>query len=430
MKVYPHNIETSYQVSDGSSESMTIEMLPPDSLKRAARNARTHSKKQVRQIADSILQFGMINPAVVDDRGRIVAGHARVEAAKLIGLKTMPVIRVTHLSETKLRAYALADNKLPEKAGWDRELLSIELSELQIALPQIALDVGITGFEPVEVDSIISDFEETKPNPLDQLPDIPATPVSKLGDLFNLGKHRLIAGDARDPAAYSRLMGSETAMMSFLDPPYNVKILGHVGGRGRTKHREFKQAAGEMSSPQFTAFLEEAFSRCAQHTVDGGITFVCMDWRHVGELLAAGNAAYDELKNVCVWVKTTPGQGTFYRSQHELIFIYKKGKEPHLNTFELGQHGRTRTNVWSYPGANSFRAGRMDELRMHPTVKPVALIADAMKDCSRRGSIILDSFAGSGTSIVAAEQTGRRAYCMEIDPLYIDVAIRRWQRMS
>jgi DNA modification methylase len=239
-----------------------------------------------------------------------------------------------------------------------------------------------------------------------------------------------LVGDARDERAYSRLMRGETAEMGFLDVPYNVKIAGHVGGRGRIKHREFACASGEMKSEQFVQFLEETLGLCARHTVDGGIHYVCMDWRHARELLAAGATVYDELKNICVWAKTTPGQGSFYRSQHEFVFVYKRGRAPHLNTFELGQYGRLRSNVWTYPGVNSFRAGRMDELKMHPTVKPVALVADAMRDCSRRGSIILDAFAGSGTTIMAAEQIGRRPFCIEIDPAYVDVAIRRWQRYT
>jgi DNA modification methylase len=218
--------------------------------------------------------------------------------------------------------------------------------------------------------------------------------------------------------------------MAFLDPPYNVKVDGHTGGRGRIKHREFACASGEMTPAQFVQFLQETLGLCAQHTVDGGINFVCMDWRHARELFEAGAAIYDGLKNICVWAKTTPGQGTFYRSQHELVFVYKRGQAPHLNTFELGQHGRSRSNVWTYAGVNAFRAGRMDELRMHPTVKPVALIADAMRDCSRRGSNILDAFAGSGSTIMAAEQVGRRAFCIEIDPRYVDVAVRRWQRFT
>ena len=239
-----------------------------------------------------------------------------------------------------------------------------------------------------------------------------------------------MVGDARDRNDYSRLMGTETAEMAFLDPPYNVPVQGHVGGRGRVKHREFLHGSGELTSRQFTQFLSEALGSSARFMCDGGIVYVCMDWRHCGELQEAGGSVFSELKNICVWTKTNAGQGAFYRSAHEFVFVYKNGSAPHINNFGLGQSGRTRSNVWNYQGVNSFRAGRMDELKMHPTVKPVALIADAMRDCSRRGSVILDSFAGSGSTIMAAETVGRRAYCMEIDPLYADVAIRRWQQTT
>jgi DNA modification methylase len=378
-----------------------------------------------------MMRFGVINPLIADDRGRIVAGHARAEAAKLIGLTLVPVIRLSHLNEVEIRAYMLADNKLAEKAGWDREMLAIEFRELQIALPEIGIDLGITGFEPGEVDTILVDLEDDRADPADQVPELTTeASVSRMGDIFVLGQHRLMVGDARDPQAYARLMQGEKAEMAFLDPPYNVHVAGHVGGRGRVKHREFAFASGEMTSEQFVAFLQETLGSCAHHTVDGGITYVCMDWRHVRELSEAGDAVYDELKNICVWAKTTPGQGSFYRSQHELVFVYKRGQAPHLNTFELGQHGRSRSNVWTYAGVNTFRAGRMDELTMHPTVKPVALVVDAMRDCSSRGGVVLDAFAGSGTTVMAAEQVGRRARGLEIDPGYVDVAIKRWQTFA
>jgi DNA modification methylase len=408
-----------------------VEMVSVDQLRPAKRNARTHSKKQIREIANSMLRFGVMNPAIVDKHDRLVAGHARTDAAKLLGLTKIPVIRAVHLSDPEIRAYALADNKLASKAGWDREILALELGELQAILPELDLEIGITGFEPGEVDSITLDHAETLAGPADQIPDAnDRAAVTRKGDLFAMGNHRLLVGDARDHNAYAPLMKSQMAEMAFLDPPYNVKINGHVGGRGHVKHREFACASGEMSSDQFIGFLQTSLGACADHTVDGGISFICMDWRHAGDLLRAGAAVFHELKNICVWVKTNAGQGSFYRSAHELVFVYKHGKAPHLNTFELGQHGRSRTNVWSYAGVNAFRAGRMDELTMHPTVKPVALIADAMRDCSRRGSIVIDVFAGSGSSIIAAEQVGRHAYCIEIDPSYVDVAIRRWQRFT
>jgi DNA modification methylase len=225
-------------------------------------------------------------------------------------------------------------------------------------------------------------------------------------------------------------MGGKLAEMAFLDPPYNVRITGHVGGRGRTKHREFICASGEMSSDEYRAFLQQTLSLCVASSIDGAIHYVCMDWRHSLELQLAARAVYDETKNICVWIKGNVGQGSFYRSQHELVFVFKHGRAQHLNNFGLGENGRTRSNVWEYSGLNSFRAGRMDDLSMHPTVKPLALVVDAMRDCSRRGSVVLDAFAGSGTTIIAAEKIGRRAYCLELDAAYVDVAIRRWQNLT
>jgi DNA modification methylase len=408
-----------------------VEMLPPSKLKPAKRNARTHNEKQIELLARSILHFGFIKPVVIDDRGRIIAGHGIWLAAKKLGLKKVPVIRVSHLTETQLRAYALADNQLATKSGWDRELLSLEFADLQVELPEIGLDLTMLGFEPGEIDTVLADFADEESDPADEIPELESGPaLSQPGDVFLMGRHRLLVGDARDPGAFERLMQGEVAEMGIHDPPYNVRIQGNVGGRGRIKRREFACASGEMTQAEFIGFLKSTLGPCAHHSVDGAIHFVFIDWRHVGELLEAGAEVFDELKNICVWVKSNAGQGSFYRSQHELVLVFKHGHAPHLNNFGLGAGGRTRSNVWRYAGVNAFRAGRMDELRMHPTVKPVAMIADALRDCSRRGSIVLDAFAGSGTTIMAAEQIGRRAFCMEIDPHYADVAIRRWQAFT
>jgi hypothetical protein len=405
-------------------------MLPISKLRIADHNARTHSKAQIRKIANSIMQLGWINPIVVDRRNKIVAGHARFEAAKLLGLGRVPVIRVEHLNDAQVRAYALADNKLAEDAGWDREALAVEFQELQVELPQIGLDLDITGFEPGEVDAILMDLGSESVDPADEDAQPTNEPiVSQPDDLFMLGKHRLIVGDARESDVYGRLMAGELAEMGFYDPPFNLKVSSLVG-RGKTKHREFAVASGELSSAQFVAFLKQTLGLCARHAVDGSIHFTFVDWRHLKELLEAGESIFDELKNLCVWAKTNAGQGSFYRSQHELVLVFKCGQGAHLNTFGLGAGGRSRSNVWRYAGVNTFRAGRMDELRAHPTVKPIALVADAMRDCSRRGAIILDAFAGSGTTILAAEKISRRAFCIEIDPAYVDVAIRRWQRLT
>jgi DNA modification methylase len=407
-----------------------IELKSPYALRHSARNARTHPKKQIAQIAKSIDRFGFTIPVLVDSDGVILAGHGRVEAAKLLKLKVVPTLRVNHLSEVEKRAYVIADNKLAQNAGWDKAILWPEMAELATSMPEEGMELELTGFEANEIDALALDFEDSAPTAAADIPAVPLRPVTRPDDVWTAADHRIMCGDARQPETFAILMKGEQAFMVFNDPPYNVRIGGHVGGRGRTKHREFAAASGELSSPQFKVFLEQTLGNCAEYSADGSIHYVCMDWRHCSELLAAGDAVYTELKNVCVWVKTNAGQGSFYRSQHEFVFVFKHGTAEHLNTFELGQHGRTRTNVWPYAGVNSFRAGRMDELQMHPTVKPTPLVVDAMKDCSRRGSIVLDAFLGSGTTLVAAEQIGRRAYGIELDPGYVDVAIERWQRLT
>ena len=406
---------------------MQIEYTPVRELRPHPNNARTHSKKQIWQIARSIEQFGFCNPVLVDDAKQIIAGHGRMEAAKLLGINAVPTWRLSHLSNADKRAYVLADNRLAEKAGWDRELLAIELQ----GLIELEVDIELTGFEIAEIDLILDEAREATSaasGQEDTSPEPAAGPaVSQTGDLWLLGAHRLLCGDARDKAAYDNLLAGAKAEFVFTDPPYNVAIDGHVCGLGRIRHREFAMGCGEMSEVEFTAFLTAVFALLAENSVEGSIHQICMDWRHIGEMLGAGRTVYSELKNLCVWNKTNAGMGSFYRSKHELVFVWKLGTAAHLNNFELGQHGRHRTNVWDYAGVNTMRAGRLDELAMHPTVKPVALVADAIKDCSRRGGLVLDPFCGSGTILIAAEHTGRKARALEIDPAYVDVAVRRWQ---
>src|SRR5262245_7242908 len=369
---------------------MKIENTTISELRPHPNNARTHSTKQIRQIARSIKQFGFCNPVLVDDAKQIIAGHGRVEAAKLLGIDAVPTCRLSHLSEADKRAYVLADNKLAEKAGWDRELLAIELQ----GLIELDVDIELTGFEMAEIDLILEEAREASgaaSEPEDVVPELPSGPaVTQTGDLWLLGSHRLLCGDARDKAAYDQLLAGAKAEFVFTDPPYNVAIDGHVCGLGRVRHRDFAMGCGEMSEAEFTAFLKTVFALLAETSVDGSIHQICMDWRHIGEMLAAGRAVYTELKNLCVWNKTNAGMGSFYRSKHELVFVWKSGIAAHTNNFEFGQHGRYRTNVWDYPGVNTMRQGRLEELAMHPTVKPVALVADAIKDCSRRGGVVLD----------------------------------------
>ena len=403
-----------------------LEHLPPSTLKPWANNARTHSKRQLKQIAKSISTFGFTNPILIDDDNNILAGHGRVEAAKSLRMEMVPCLRQSQMSAEEKRAYVLADNKLALNAGWDDEILATELGALYEL--DLDFDVEITGFTISEVDNLIDGLsveEDGDPRDDQQPEDPPAR--CQLGDLWQLGPHRLICGDAVDPDTVAQLMDGHQVKMVFTDPPYNVPIDGHVGNSGKTKHREFAMAAGEMIREQFTDFLKSTFQNLSDHSSDGSIHFVCMDWRHMSEILNAGEAVYDELKNMIIWVKDNGGMGTFYRSRHELIFAFKKGTAPHTNTFELGQHGRYRTNVWEYKGVNTLRKGRMEELSLHPTAKPVQMIADAIKDVSAKNDIVLDLFGGSGSTLIAAHKTGRKAYLCELDPIYCDRIIARWE---
>jgi len=405
-----------------------IEYVTPDSLKPYPGNARTHSKRQIGQIARSIERFGFNNPVLIDPTDTVIAGHGRLEAAKLLKLANVPVIRLAHLSDVERRAYIIADNKLAQNASWNADLLASEVQYLLDA----EFEIELTGFHMAEVDLILDEADERngdQPEPEDQVPALDRTGrvISRAGDRWILGDHVVVCGDARDQAPYAALLAGETVDLVFTDPPYNVPIDGHVCGLGRVRHREFAMAAGEMTSGQFADFLQAVLKRALETCRPGAILYVCMDWRHARELLEAGAACRLELKNLCVWNKTNGGMGTFYRSQHELVFVFKTGDAPHINNFELGQHGRYRSNIWTYAGVNTFRSGRDEDLAAHPTVKPVALVADAIKDCSKRGQIVLDAFGGSGTTLIACEKTGRKARVLELDPAYVDLIIRRWQ---
>ncbi|MCB1420325.1 MAG: ParB N-terminal domain-containing protein [Notoacmeibacter sp.] len=409
--------------------NLHIDYRPIGALRPYPKNARTHSRKQLRQIADSIETFGFTNPVLIDDDNMILAGHGRVEAARLLRMTEVPCVRLSSMTKAQKRAYVIADNKLALNAGWDDDLLAEELQAL-LNEDDFGFDVELTGFSIAEIDNLMETVAPEEPgDPSEDLlpaPDDGPTRCQQ-GDVWQLGPHRLVCGNALDPDVVVLLMDGDTATMVFSDPPYNVPIDGHVGGSGKVKHREFAFASGEMSSGQFTDFLRTAFANMAAHSRDGSIHFLCIDWRHMGEMLQAGQNVYTELKNLITWIKDNGGMGTFYRSRHELIFAWKHGTAPHINTFELGQHGRYRTNVWQYKGVNTLKAGRMDELAMHPTVKPVQMIADAIRDVSARGDIVLDLFGGSGSTLIAAHKTGRRGYLVELDPAYCDIIIRRWE---
>src|SRR5467141_3147943 len=407
--------------------NLQIQYVSPDRLRPYPSNARTHSRKQIKLIADSIKRFGFINPIIVTDDFEVVAGHGRLESAKSLGMQLVPVVAISSLSEADKKAIRIADNRIAELSHWDRDILAIEyqgLHDLQFD------DIEITGFSLGEIDTILDEASEKKPvgpGPEDDLPPVAAAPVSRKGDLWILGSHRLLCGDARSDSDYARLLEGECADLVLTDPPFNVKVDGNVSGLGKVRHDEFAMASGEMSEVEFTEFLSNFLGHAKAHSKDGAILFVFMDWRHLFELTCAGREQGLVLKKLVVWAKDNAGMGTFYRSRHELILVFKNGEAAHTNTFELGQHGRYRTNVWEYAGVNTFRNGRLDELAMHPTVKPVAMIADAIRDVTKRGAIVLDPFAGSGSTLIAAEKTGRLACAIEYDPHYCDVTVRRWQ---
>lgn len=392
-----------------------------DDLRPPGRETRKHPPAQIRKIARSIERFGFVMPILVDARGEIVAGVARVAAARQLGRTHVPAVRVEHLSEDEVRAYRIADNRLAEDADWDIEALRIELGELV----DLDFEIGDLGFEIAEIDLMFDDGEADEP----AVPDAPARPVTRPGDVWQIGPHRLVCGDALKAETYDALLGEGSADAVFTDAPYNVPVDRHICGLGKVRHREFAMASGEMSEQQFADFLKTVHGHLHDRMKAGAIAFSCMDWRSVSPLIVAAKQAGLELINLAVWDKGVGGMGSLYRSQHELVCVLKKPGASHRNNVELGRHGRNRTNVWAYPGCNSGSKERGELLRLHPTVKPVALVADALMDVTARGETVLDAFGGSGSTMLAAERTGRVARLIEIDPAYCDVIIERFRQV-
>ena len=413
-------------VDDSSiaSRRLTFTYRPPSALRPDPRNARIHPKRQIEQIKSSIVAFGFTNPILADPDLQVIAGHGRLLAAKAMTLAEVPVIEIAGLSEAQKRALRIADNKIALNAGWDLEILQQELMDLSAI--NVGVDLGLTGFSVGEIDVILQGEDDPDD---EQIPEIPISPRTHLGDIWILGEHRIGCGDARDLEFVRRVVGVDSQIdAAFMDPPYNVKIGGHAVAKG--SHREFAMASGEMSGVEFQAFLAETLATATAISRDGAIHFICMDWRHVDDVSAVGKSLYGALLNLCVWNKSNAGMGSLYRSKHELVFVYRVGATPHLNNVELGRHGRNRTNVWDYASVNSLKGGRGEDLALHPTVKPTGLVADAIQDVTRRGDLVLDLFLGSGTSLIAAERTGRRFRGIELDPAYVDVAITRWSERT
>lgn len=413
-------------------QSLVIEEVEVSLLFSHQSNPRKHSKKQIQQIADSIRTFGFKVPVLIDANNRLICGHGRVAACKILGIERVPAIRADDLDEGKIRAFMIADNRLTEISEWDEELLAENFKFLEDL--DLDFDLEITGFDYGEIEKVLTYMDQATEEPSSsKLSELPA--VARSGDLWLLGEHRIICGDSREGATYERIFaGGGEAAIVFTDPPYNLPAR-EIGQTCAAEHGNFSMGSGEMSSGEFREFLRIVFSLLKNHSRSGSIHYICMDWRHAAELLEAGNSVYDEYKNLCVWAKSTGGMGTFYRSQHELIFVFKSGTGKHQNHFELGQHGRYRSNIWNYSSVMHLKdedgdKGGREALGLHPTIKPVKMIEDALKDCSRRGEIVLDAFLGSGSTLIAAEKTQRVCYGIELSPRYVDVAITRWQEWT
>ncbi|MEH2561804.1 DNA modification methylase [Bradyrhizobium sp. AZCC 2289] len=407
------------------SRDLSPTLVRTDKLKALGRETRRHPRRQLEKLATSLDEFGFVLPVIVDGEQRVVAGWGLVLAARQLGLPQVPAVTIADLDDSKLRLLRLALNRLGEDSSWDTEALALEFSDV-LALDQ-NVDLQISGFEMGEIDAHLLGAGDEE----DELPPIEAgAAVTRPGDTWILGDHRLHCGNALDTKSFDYLLGDQRASMVFTDPPYNVEIDGHVSGLGRTRHSEFAMASGEMSSTEFEVFLATALGHASRYALDGSIHFVCMDWRRIKELLAAATPVYAEMKNLCVWNKSNAGMGSLYRSKHELVFVFKKGHAAHVNNIQLGRFGRHRPNVWDYPSQNVWANSAKGKLSIHPTVKPVALVADAIRDCSNQNDVILDPFGGVGTTLIAAERTERCAKLIEIDPLYVDATVRRWQHLT
>ena len=401
-----------------------IEYVDVTALRSEYRRTKKHSVRQIRKLATAINRVGFNVPILVDDTLAVISGEARLEAATMIGLAEVPIIRIAHLSDAELRLFRIFDNKVATEATLDLDMIRLEFDDLIIAAPDLSL--SDSGFEIGEIDALNGLHRTQELDDLDDDPLPAPSAVSRLGDLWRLGRHRLLCGDATDPDTIARLVDSRPVRAIISDVPYNLKIPGVVSGNGRVKHGDFAMASGEMSEAEFTAFLVRFFDAAKPHLVDGALVLAFMDWRHIAELLAAGKGSELDYRQLLVWAKSSAGMGALWRNAYELIAVFKHGGAPNVDNVRLGKYGRDRSNVLHYPGANVPTKGRRKALELHPTVKPIALIADLILDVTESGELVLDSFGGSGTTLVAANAVGRDAALCEIEPGYVDATVVRW----
>ncbi len=404
-----------------------VTRVPIGRLQPSKGHAQIHSAAKEAALSRSIRKFGVIEPILVDQDFTIISGVARWRACRNLGVAEVPVIAVGHLTPIEVRALRLAMGRFPEWAAWDHDCLRVELPAIVAELPDLAMEE--IGFSVQEFDGLIAVARESGDDPADDVAAESTPPVSRIGDLWQLGPHLVLCGNALAPESYDRLLGSTAIRLLLTDPPYNVPVNGHVTKR-IGKFAEFAMASGELSEPQFQGFLRTVFRQVARVSIGGAIGFIFIDWRHARLMQEAADGVLFEFKNHIVWVKASPALGSFYRSQHEFVLVYKIAEGDHVNNFGLGQHGRTRSNVWHYAGMSSFGSGRSEALELHATPKPVAMLVDAILDCSNPNDLILDPFGGSGSTLIAADRSRRRARLIEISPTYVDTIIRRWEQFS
>jgi DNA modification methylase len=403
---------------------LTIQTIEISGLKSSLRHVRRISAAHVERVASSIADLGFTQPILVR-HSEIVDGHTRVEAAKRLGLDHVPAIEVAHLSDPEVRKLRLALNRTAELGEWDLDQLRIEVADLN----DLEVDLTSTGFSPQELDIILLDDDDGDPDK-ESLPEPSVHPVTESGDLWLLGEHRVLCGNALEKTSYARLLGDDAVHAVLTDPPYNVPVAGHVSGLGKKTHAEFAMASGEMSEAEWQTFLDSVLGLLSEPLIDGGVMFAFMDWRSIHRLYAAGLAAGLNLANLVVWYKEAGSMGSLYRSAHELVAVFCKGRTPRINNVELGRYGRDRSNVWVAPGANRPGSSANAMLAFHATPKPVELCVDAILDVTERGDTVLDAFLGSGTTLVAADKAGRRCCGIEIEPRFVDVILRRWQQLT
>lgn len=411
------------------NSQLRTEYIAPSTLTPTSGSPRYHPKSQTRALSKSLQAFGQVLPILVDSDNRIISGLALWQVARELGLPEVMVIRIDYLSEPQVKALMIALNRLGDLSKWDDEALKTVLVDLQEL--ELDFDIEATGFTEIEIELRVQDLDFTQP---DEAPVVvgQGPTIVTAGELWKLGDHLLYSGDALQATSWQALMAAELADAVVTDPPFNVQIDGHVTGSGKHRHREFAVASGELSPSAFTEFLKTAMGHAHQWSTSGSVHHWAMDWRHVVEVGTAGQSTYERFLNMAVWAKNRPGMGSYLRSQHELFFIFAKGGAPARNNVQLGRFGRSRSNIWSYPSAASLAktSEEGNPLSFHPTVKPLALICDILLDCTVKGDIIADPFAGSGTTLIACEKLDRKARVIELDPAYCDLIIRRWQHWT